>query len=210
MTHRTVYIVDDDAAVRDSLTMLLETEGFTVRCFDSGEAFLAAHPDAEEGVVVLDLRMDGLNGLEVQARMSEAGSRLPVVFLTAHGDIPTTVRAIKAGAVDFLTKPVAAAVLIERIDAALAQQREALARAAGEAADRARLDRLSGREREVLKLAIQGRSNKEIARDLGISHRTVEFHRSRILEKTACSSLLELAGLTALLPSGASVAPDEH
>lgn len=210
MTQRTVYIVDDDAAVRDSLTMLLETEGFTVRCFGSGEAFLAAQPDTESGVVVLDLRMDGLNGLEVQARMAEAGSRLPVVFLTAHGDIPTTVRAIKAGAVDFLTKPVAAATLIERIDAALAQQRDTLARAATEAADRARLDRLSGREREVLKLAIQGRSNKEIARDLGISHRTVEFHRSRILEKTACGSLLELAGLTALLPSGVPVVPDER
>lgn len=199
MSERRVFIVDDDAAVRDSLSLLLETAGYRVTCFESGEAFLAARPDARNGCVILDLRMNGLSGLDVQSRMVAAGVHLPIIFLTAHGDIPTTVRAIKAGAVDFLTKPVDATLLIDRIDAALALQQETLAQAAIEAADRARLERLTGREQEVLKLAIQGHPNKEIARRLGISHRTVEFHRSHILEKTGCNSLLELTGVAALI-----------
>ena len=209
MTDRIVFIVDDDAAVRDSLSLLLETAGYRVICFDSGEAFLAAHPDTRAGCVLLDLRMDGMSGLEVQNKMTSAGLHLPVVFLTAHGDIPTTVRAIKAGAVDFLTKPVDATVLIERIDAALALQQEAAAQAAVMAADRTRLGRLTVREQEVLKLAIQGHSNKDIARRLGISHRTVEFHRSHILEKTGCGSLLELAGLAALMPGTDHAGPGD-
>lgn len=205
MNERRVFIVDDDAAVRDSLSLLLETAGYRVTCFESGEAFLAARPDASIGCVVLDLRMNGLTGLDVQSRLAASGVHLPIIFLTAHGDIPTTVRAIKAGAVDFLTKPVDATLLIDRIDAALVLQQEALAQAAIEAADRARLERLTVREQEVLRLAIQGHPNKEIARLLGISHRTVEFHRSRVLEKTGCNSLLELAGIAALI--GASDHP---
>lgn len=191
----TVFIVDDDAAVRASLVLLLETHGFPVTAYESGEAMLAACNPDWQGCALLDVRLKGMDGLQLQAEMQRREVSLPVIFLTGHGDIPTTVRAMKAGASEFLTKPVSGEQLIPLIRSALARDRDARIRERAELALRERLSRLSQREQEVLQLVLAGHGNKDIARMLAISHRTVEVHRSRILAKTQAGNMLELAGL---------------
>lgn len=195
MTEPTVFIIDDSAAIRDSLFLLLETAGLPAEAYASAEDFLAAlRPDAI-GCVVLDVNLPGMHGPELQAELARRGIGLPTIFLTAHGDIPTTVRAMKAGAIDFLTKPVEGAVLLERIGSALERAvKEREAQAARQAAN-ARLAALTERERQILQLAAAGHTNKAIAQQLGISFRTVEVHRAHILQKTGAASLLELARL---------------
>jgi len=182
----TVFIVDDDKVVRHALSLLIETAGYTVLSFGSAESFLDACSADWRGCLILDVRMPGMDGPTLQKVMMERGIKLPVIFLTAHGNIPLTVRTIKAGAMDFLTKPVEAKVLLERINAALSLNSRFV-----EA--RERLSSLTEREQEVMELAVAGKSNKAIARELDISPRTVEIHRSRVMHKTNASSLLELA-----------------
>jgi FixJ family two-component response regulator len=189
-----VYVVDDDAAVRDSLLLLLESAGLRAAEFDSAEAFLAAHRGDQPGCLVLDVHMPGMDGLELQNELVRRGELMPIIFLTAHGDVPKTVRAMKAGAVDFLTKPVNGKLLVERVQHAVELSETAHKR-------EARLKSLTQREREILKLAVAGQPNKQIARELGISYRTVEAHRSRILSKTGATTLLELANLIAATQS---------
>lgn len=184
----TIYIVDDDFAVRDSLALLLETAGFIAETFDCAEAFLARLDPDMAGCLILDVLMPGMSGPELQAELIQRQVGLPILFLSAYGDVPTTVQAIQAGAVDFLTKPVDSRHLLQRVRAAL--QRDIAART-----QRARLSALTEREREVLTLAVAGCSNKEIGARLGISHRTVEIHRSHILLKTGAGNLLELVRL---------------
>jgi len=191
----TVFLVDDDAAVRDSMSMLLETAGLAAEAYDSAEAFLAAQRTEGPGCLVLDMRMGGMGGLDLQSELQRRGVRLPVIFVSVHGDVPTTVRAMKAGAVDFLTKPVDGALLLDRIQAALARSRKEHEDEQAMLAARTRLAGLTERERSILALAVAGHPNKEIARRLGISFRTVEVHRSRILLKTRAATLLELANL---------------
>lgn len=178
-----VCIVDDDAGVRDSLAMLLELKGFRTRVFASGEAFLAACAPDWNGCVVLDLRMPGKSGLEVQAAMAERALALPVIIVTAHGDIAAARASLKAGAVDFIEKPIDDAQLVAAIRAAF--ERDAGRRA--QAAERARIERqlaeLTAREREVLERVIDGRHNREIAGELGISVRTVEVYKARMMAK---------------------------
>lgn len=197
MNGATVFLVDDDAVVRDAVSMLLETAGYGVTCHSSAEDFLASWPPAKRGCMILDMRMPGMNGAELQEELRLRGMVMPIIFLSAYGDVPTTVRAIKGGAVDFLTKPVNGTLLLERVKAAMA---------VGQAAEQAesarremsqRLDRLTRREREILAMAIAGKPNKEIAQELRISHRTIEAHRSRIFLKTGAQSLLELARMAA-------------
>jgi FixJ family two-component response regulator len=188
-----VFVVDDDAAVRDSVSLLLETAGIPHRIFDSAEAFLRARLDSSAGCIILDVRMPGLSGPELQAELNERGVSLPIIFLTAHGDIPLTVRAIKAGAVDFLTKPVNGSVLLDRVQAALAQSVRLQEEASAQESLSRRMENLTDRERDVMALAVAGHPNKEIARLLGISHRTVEIHRARVMHKTGATNLLELA-----------------
>jgi FixJ family two-component response regulator len=195
MTGATVFIVDDDPAVRDSLGLLLETAGLAVECHDSAEAFLQTWRPGRPGCLVLDVRMGGMSGPELQAELNRRGSRLPIIFLTAHGDIPMTVRALKTGAADFLTKPVDGTVLLERVQAALHQDCESRAHHGARDAAQQRLASLSPREREILALVLAGHANKVIAQRLDISYRTVELHRSHILQKTGTASMLELAQL---------------
>ncbi len=188
-----VFIVDDDPAVRDSLSLMIEQEGFQVEAFDSAEAFLAVGPTDCCGCAIIDVRMSGMDGLQLQDEMVKRGMRLPIVFLTGHGDIPMSVRAIKAGAVDFLTKPVTREKLLGCVRAAIQSGERLLAQAARLQEAQSLLAELTEREREVMSLAVLGHPNKEIARRLDISHRTVEIHKARIMHKTGAVNLLDLA-----------------
>ena len=187
-----IYLVDDDPAVRDSLTLLLEHEGFEVRAFDGADAFLDAAQPEWRGCAIVDLRMPSKDGLALQEEMVELGLLLPVIFLSGHGDIPATVQAMKRGAVDFLTKPVGAQALVASIRAALTVSDSLDAQSRKSQAARTAVDTLTEREREVMHLVAQGRSNKEVARVLGISHRTVEIHRARVMRKTNARSEMDL------------------
>lgn len=192
-----VYVVDDDDAVRDSLSLLCRTAGLAVECHDSAESFLSAYQWQQPGCLILDVRMGGMSGTELHAELSRRAIELPVIYLTAYGDIPMTVRAIKAGAMDFLTKPVDGTVLLDRVQAALEDSVERLRRHHLRLEQCRSLSALTPREREVMMLALAGLPNKSIARQLSISHRTVEIHRSRLLQKSGTTSMLELAQLVA-------------
>jgi len=191
----TVFIVDDDAAVRDGLAMLLDTAGLAVETYDGAAAFLAACSGLRTGCLILDVRMPEMTGPELQAELKRRGIDLPIIFLTAHGDIPTTVQAMKQGATDFLTKPVVGSELLERVQAALEKSAQLNQQASATQALRERLEGLTQRELEVMKLVADGLPNKEIARNLGISHRTVEVHRARVMQKTGVTNLVELSRL---------------
>jgi FixJ family two-component response regulator len=193
-----VYVVDDDAAVRNGLSAMFDAAGLAAEVYDSAAAFLAAHRAEWMGCLVLDLNMPHMSGLELQTELNRRGSTLPIIFLTGHGDIPLTVNAIKAGAVDFLTKPVNGALLLTRVRAALAQSMQVSEGLAG----------LTEREREVMVRVAAGYASKEIARELDISHRTVEIHRARVMQKMKSRSVLELANIVRslglVLPSSPS------
>lgn len=188
----TVFIVDDDEAVRDSLRWLLEANGYRVRAFESAERFLAEYDPATIGVLIADVRMPGMTGLELQEQLISRSSTLPIVFITGHGDVPMAVSTMKKGAVDFLEKPFNEADLRQIIAAMLEQ---AHAKAADEATRRgheALLSRLTVREQQVLERIVAGRLNKQIADDLGISIKTVEAHRANIMEKLQVTTVADL------------------
>jgi FixJ family two-component response regulator len=188
----TIFIVDDDAAVRDALKLLLRSVGQAVETFGSAQEFLDAYSEDRPGCLVLDIRMPGMSGLELQQRLNEKHSILPIIFITGHGDVPMAVEAMQAGAVDFIQKPFRDQDLIDRINQAL--EKDSSNRAAlGERNDiRRRLETLTPREREVLDLVVHGKANKVIAGDLKLSQRTVEIHRARVMEKMQASSLAHL------------------
>ena len=191
----TVFLVDDDIAVLKALSRLLRSAGFAVDTFISAQAFLDADRAAAAGCVVLDVAMPGLDGHALQQALAACGSHLPIIFLTGNGNIPMTVRAMKAGAADFLTKPVPSKVLIERIQAVLQEEAQRYEQVESRQAFQNRLDQLTSREMEILPLALAGHPNKEIARQLGISFRTVVTHRIRILQKTETTNFRELSRL---------------
>lgn len=191
----TVHVVDDDPSVLTSLSRLLCATGHRAATHATAEAFLAALDPAEPGCVVLDLRMPGLDGHAVQARLSEAGIALPVVFLSGKGDIPASVQAMKEGAVDFLTKPVQADVLLAAVDEAIARDAESRVQATETAACEDRLARLTPREREVLDAVVAGRLNKQTAEALGIAEKTVKVHRARVMRKMGVRSVADLVSL---------------
>jgi len=194
-TQPCVFIVDDDYAVRDSLGLVFKTAGLNYLTFENAEHFLETYSSGTPGCLLLDMNMPGLNGDELQAELIRRDIHLPIIFLTAYGDIPMSVRAMKAGAVDFLTKPVPSKLLIEQIQTVL--QREALTQEQNREKQelRERLNCLTSREMELLPLIVAGKSNKEIARQLDVSHRTIEIHRARVLKKTGATNLMELARL---------------
>jgi FixJ family two-component response regulator len=189
-----LYLVDDDLGFRTALARLLRALGHTVQEYGSAQDFLAAPPPAS-GCLLLDVHMPGLSGLDLQARLAALGSRLPVIFITGQGDIPMSVRAIKAGAEDFLTKPIGRAALSEAIERALASGERMEAAAALREAREQQLGRLSVREREVALLLAKGYLNKQVAAALGTTERTVKAHRSRIMEKLGIRSAVELVRL---------------
>jgi FixJ family two-component response regulator len=202
----TVFVIDDDAAVRDSLERLLEAHRLQVRTYESAEGFLAALRPKASGCLVLDVRLPRMSGPELQATLAARGIRLPIIFLTAQGSISTSVRALQAGAVDFLEKPVAGDLLLERVRAALRIETKQRRQQAQVTRARARYAQLTPREREVMGFLTAGQSSKEIARRLGISHRTVEIHRTRVMHKMQVTNLIELAA--AAKACGASPEPD--
>ncbi len=187
-----VHVVDDDEAVRDSLSLLLESAGLTVRTYDSATTFLTALPNLAAGCVLTDVRMPGLDGLELQRRLTQLGVRLPVIVMTGHGDVPIAVAALKAGASDFIEKPFDDVQLLAAISSALAASQRKLDEANAVAQITARIASLTPREREVLDRLVAGQPNKMIAYDLGSSPRTVEVHRARVMEKMGVRSLPEL------------------
>jgi two-component system response regulator FixJ len=193
-----IHVIDDDADVRQSIAFLLSTAGLPVRVHESASAFLNVVDEVGEGCIVTDVRMPGIDGIELQRRLKAAGTTLPVIVMTGHGDIALAVEAMKAGAVDFLEKPFDDDVLIGAIKAALARgvgERERSARAA-EVRDRLKL--LSDRERQVLEGLVAGKPNKIIAYDLGISARTVEIYRANVMTKMQADSLSSLVRMTLL------------
>jgi two-component system response regulator FixJ len=191
-----VHVVDDDEAVRDSLSLLLEAAGLSVRTYDSATAFLKALPNLAAGCVLTDVRMPELDGLELQRRLTELGIRLPVIVMTGHGDVPIAVEALKAGAADFLEKPFDDAQLLAAVSGALATSQRRREEEAATAGIAKRLASLTPREREVLDKLVAGQPNKTIAYDLGSSPRTVEVHRARVMEKMGVRSLPELVRMT--------------
>lgn len=192
MSSRKVYIVDDDPGFRDSLATLLALNGFLTASFASGEDFLATVAEAPDSCALVDLRMPGLDGLQVQARLAERGSRLPLVIVTAHGDAATARSALKGGAVDFLEKPVDEKVLLDVVEEAINAGKTARSPGTSPAAQGHRLQRLTPREREVLQQVALGRSIREIAVLLDISPRTVEVYKSRLSEKLQARNTAEL------------------
>jgi FixJ family two-component response regulator len=193
-----IYIVDDDFRVRESLTELFISHHLNVTSFASGEEFLRFSRSDSNACLILDLRLPEMNGLEIQ-RVIEADALLPVIFITGDGDIPSTVTAMKAGAVEFLTKPVDERVLLAAVNAALAKDRIARENAAESAALLARYNSLTPREREVLPLLVQGLLNKQAAGVLGITEYTVQVHRGRIMKKMQVGSFAELVRMAAKL-----------
>jgi RNA polymerase sigma factor (sigma-70 family) len=190
-----VYVVDDDASIRDSLALMLGLGGYATRLFADAESFLAAFDPAWAGCVVADLRLPGMSGTELQAKVRGRGSAIPFVIITAHGDVPAARTAFRAQAVDFIEKPFDEAQLRGAIDTAFALESERLGGAELRRADQARLARLTPREREVLEHAVSGLHAKEIASVLGISPRTVEVHKMRIMEKLEVRNIAELVRL---------------
>ena len=188
----TVFVVDDDAGVRESTVLYLAHQGWSVRAFDSAEAFLEHVGPEAVGCLLLDIRMPGTNGLELQSLLGERGYELPIIFLTGHGDIRQSVIALKRGAVDFLEKPYDQDALCERLREALAENARQRARRDEQSSFLVRRRTLTPREREVMDLVVTGLSNKEIARELEISHRTVDVHRAGVMRKMDVGSLAEL------------------
>ena len=200
----TVFVVDDNLGVRNSLRALMKSAGLAVETYESGEEFLGAYDPERPGCLVLDVRLRaGASGLDVQDELRARNATLPIIVLTGHGNVPTSVRAMKAGAIDFLQKPVAPKVLVERIRAAIEADRCAREAAMEHNDVRDRLERLTPREREVMALLVDGKTTKEIAYDLHLSARTVEAHRRTVLRKMNVTSAAQLVRIV-IATSGAS------
>lgn len=188
----TVFVVDDDQAMRSSLKWLIESIGVQVESFASADEFLREYQPGRTGCLVLDVRMPGMSGLDLQEHLAGKGMHVPVVIITGHGDVPMAVRAMKHGAVDFIEKPFNDEALLDAIRRALAHEQQQRLQQGEHLQLQQRLDSLTPREREVMTMVTEGRSNKEIANALGVSAKTVEAHRARVMEKMQAGSLAEL------------------
>jgi FixJ family two-component response regulator len=193
--HCVVHVVDDDASWRHSVERLMSAAGYRVALYDSAERFLETASVDGLGCILLDLRMPGLTGLQLQERLLEMGHQLPIIFLSGHGDIPTSVAAMRTGAEDFLTKPVDTSVLLNAVERAIVRSREATERRQQIEAMRARVDALTPTERKVFALVVRGVLNKHIAGELGTAERTIKWHRQHIMQKLQINSLAEMVSL---------------
>jgi FixJ family two-component response regulator len=191
----TVFVIDDDPSVRKGLARLLRSLGFNTETFASAELFLAREPFEGIGCIVLDVRMPGRSGMDLQEDLNEANPGMPIIFITGHGTIPMTVQAIKRGAVDFLTKPFDDHELLEAIEKAIDKDRKAKAEHARVQAIRERIDTLTPREQEILRYVIAGMLNKQVGLNLDIAEKTVKIHRGRIMEKLGVDSVADLVRL---------------
>jgi FixJ family two-component response regulator len=194
-----VFVVDDDVSVRESLELLIRQEGWQAEIFASAEEFLARPPALVPSCLILDMSLPGLSGLDLQERIASERADMPIIFMTGHGDIPSTVQAMKAGAIEFLIKPFTDAALLNAIRQAIERSRIALEQAGEFEQLHARYESLSPREREVMALVVSGLSNKQVGGDLGISEVTVKAHRGRVMEKMKACSLAELVEMAGRL-----------
>ena len=190
-----VHIVDDDKAIRDSLTLLMKSVGFESRSYDSAEMFLNEADLYAPGCLIVDIRMRGISGLELQQTLNNKGIKIPVIIITGHGDVPVAVQAMKEGAVDFLEKPYDNEVLVTRIEQCLSEVSEFQDKSRIIAEAKTRLSRLTAREREVMTLLVAGKHNKVIAKELSISVRTAEAHRAKVMKKLHAESLSDIVRL---------------
>lgn len=195
----TVFLTDDDPAIRDAVGLLLRANGLAVETFASAVDFLESDAVQRPGCLLLDVRMPGMSGLDLQKRLQEMSCRTPIIFMTGHGDVPMAIRAMKAGAFDFVEKPFQAQALLDRLQEALALDAQERRRQARRNEVAARMALLSPREREVMERVVAGQYNKVIAADLGISISTVEIHRKRVMEKLQAASLSEMIQMLALV-----------
>ena len=187
-----IYVIDDDEAVRDSMGMLLESADLPYRCFASADRFFAEHDGSQRGCLVLDIRMPGMNGIELQQKLAQMGSSLPIIFITGHGDVPMAVEAMRRGALDFLRKPVNEENFLECIIYALDQESGDWHQKLDRDQAQQRIESLTEREHEVFLLVAEGLANKVVASDLGISERTVEVHRAQVMKKLDARTLAQL------------------
>jgi two-component system response regulator FixJ len=197
----TVYIVDDDDAVRDSLSLLMKSAGLRARVYRNAEAFLAEFSPEHRGCLLLDIRMPGMTGMELQRELLARNSTLPIIFITAHGDIPMAVDAVQKGAVDFIQKPFDDTELLAKVRRSVADDEGRHEEELERLEIRRRSATLTAREREVMSQVVQGKANKVIASDLGVSQRTVEIHRARVMEKMQAGSLAQLVRMVLIAQS---------
>ncbi len=187
-----VYLVDDDFSVRDSLSLLIESTGQAVRCFESADDFLANFDPDQAGCLILDVRMPNMTGLELQEELARKDFAIPIIFISGHADVPDSSKAFRAGAVDYMEKPFDSEVLLRRMQEAIQKDLETRVQFAEKRKLKKRLSQLTPREREVYTLIVKGLSNKEVAKQLNISNRTIDVHRSKIMEKMDAEDLAEL------------------
>lgn len=187
-----IYVIDDDEAVRDSMGMLLESADLPYRCFSSADSFFAEHDGSQRGCLILDIRMPGMTGIELQQKLTQMGSSLPIIFITGHGDVPMAVEAMRRGALDFLRKPVNEENFLERVTHALDQESGHWHQKLDRDQAQQRIESLTEREHEVFLLVAEGQANKAVASELGISERTVEVHRAQVMKKLDARTLAQL------------------
>ena len=209
-TAATVFVVDDEDTVRKALSRLIRSAGMTAQTFPTAEAFLAESYTVPASCLVLDVRLPGLNGLQLQEALNRKGYPISIIFITGHGDVPTSVRAMKAGAVDFLQKPFAGHELLDAIRRAVSRTRDAVAKQAECAEIQRRYDTLTPREREVFALVVSGFLNKQVAGELGAAEKTIKIHRGRVMAKMQAPSLADLVRMAGLLgiPAQPSAVPN--
>ena len=187
-----IYVIDDDEAVRDSMGMLLESADLPYRCFSSADSFFAEHDGSQRGCLILDIRMPGMTGIELQQKLTQMESSLPIIFITGHGDVPMAVEAMRRGALDFLRKPVNEENFLERVTHALDQESGHWHQKRDRDQAQQRIESLTEREHEVFLLVAEGQANKVVASELGISERTVEVHRAQVMKKLNARTLAQL------------------